>query len=74
MPQGALDLYDAYAHGLISRRDFFSRLSRYAVGGATVASLAACVMPDYDRQQTSEADTGISAEMVPYARPMGPAR
>lgn len=71
VPQGALDLYDAYAHGLISRRDFFSRLSRYAVGGATVASLAACVMPDYDRQQTSEADTGISAEMVPYASPDG---
>lgn len=71
VPQGALDLYDAYAHGLISRRDFFSRLSRYAVGGATVASLAACVMPDYDKQQTSEADTGISAEMVPYASPDG---
>ena len=71
VPQGALDLYDAYAHGLISRRDFFSRLSRYAVGGATVASLAACVMPDYDKQQTSDGDTGISAEMVPYASPDG---
>jgi carboxymethylenebutenolidase len=71
VPQGALDLYDAYAHGLISRRDFFSQLSKYAVGGATVASLAACVMPDYDRQQTGEGDSDISAEMVPYASPDG---
>lgn len=71
VPQGALDLYNAYAHGLMSRRDFFSRLSKYAVGGATVASLAACVMPDYDKQQTSETDTGISAEMVPYSSPNG---
>lgn len=72
VPQGAFDLYDAYAHGDMSRRAFFAGLSKYAVGGVTVASLAACVMPNYeDKQQTREGDAGLVTETLKYASPKG---
>lgn len=72
VPQGALDLYDAYAHGQISRRSFFDQLGRYAVGGVTVATLAACMMPDYEGAlQTSENQDGLVGGMETYASPDG---
>jgi carboxymethylenebutenolidase len=71
IPQGVFDLYDAYCHGHLSRRGFFEGLGKYAVGGLSVASLAACVMPDYSKQQTGEADEDITAEMVTYTSPNG---
>lgn len=71
IPQGVFDLYDAYCHGHLSRRGFFEGLGKYAVGGLSVASLAACVMPDYSKQQTAEADEDITAEMVTYTSPRG---
>lgn len=71
IPQGALDLYDAYAHGELSRRGFFAGLSRYAVGGVTVTSLAACIMPDYETVQTVENETGLDTETLKYASPNG---
>ncbi len=33
--QGLLDLYDFYAHGKITKRQFLDRAGRYAVGGVT---------------------------------------
>ena len=45
--QEIFDLYDAYAHNKIQRRDFVQKLSLYAVGGVTVASLMSFLMPDY---------------------------
>ena len=71
IPQGVFDLYDQYCHGHLSRRGFFEGLGKYAVGGLSVASLAACVMPDYSKQQTSESDGGLDAEMVTYSSPEG---
>ena len=37
--QEVFDLYDDYAHNRVSRRLFMDKLSTYAVGGLTVASL-----------------------------------
>jgi len=71
IPQGAYDLYDAYAHGQMDRRSFFAGLTRFAVGGVTVSALAGCLMPNYEAAQTSEADGGFEAEMVTYASPEG---
>ena len=34
--QEVFDLYDAYAHNQIGRREFLDKLSTYAVGGVTV--------------------------------------
>ncbi|MFN3912151.1 dienelactone hydrolase family protein [Hyphomonas sp.] len=71
IPQDVFKLYDAYCHGDLSRRAFFSKLSAYAVGGLTVSMLAACVMPDYGRAQTTEGETGLIEETVIYASPNG---
>ncbi|HDZ03728.1 hypothetical protein LCGC14_0286830 [marine sediment metagenome] len=45
--QEVFDLYDAYAHNKLERRDFVQKLSMYAVGGITVPSLMSFLMPDY---------------------------
>lgn len=72
IPQGALDLYDAYAHGLISRRDFFAKLARYTAGGMTVAALAACMMPDYQNKlQTEAGDPDLVESKLDYMSPSG---
>jgi carboxymethylenebutenolidase len=48
LSQEVFDLYDAYAHNRISRRQFMDKLSVYAVGGITVASLLSFVLPKYE--------------------------
>ena len=42
-----LKLFDGYVHGQLSRRDFLSRAGRYAVGGATAATLLAQLSPSF---------------------------
>jgi carboxymethylenebutenolidase len=37
--QKLLDLYDGYAHGLISRREFLDRAVIFTTGGLTAAGL-----------------------------------
>lgn len=71
IPPEVFRLYDAYCHGDLSRRDFFSKLSTYAVGGLTVSALAACVMPDYGRTQTAEGEADLIEEDALYASPDG---
>ncbi len=71
IPKEVFTLYDAYCHGDLSRRAFFSKLSTYAVGGLTVSMLAACVMPDYGRAQTAEGETDLIEETVTYKSPNG---
>ena len=46
--QEVFDLYDAYAHNKLQRREFMEKLSLYAVGGVTVASLMSFLMPNYE--------------------------
>jgi len=40
------DLYDAFAHNKMQRREFIEKLSLYAVGGVTVASLMSFFIPN----------------------------
>ena len=71
VPPEVFKLYDAYCHGDLSRRAFFSKLSAYAVGGVTVSMLAACVMPDYGRAQTAEGEAELIEETAAYKSPKG---
>ena len=71
IPAEVFRLYDAYCHGDLSRRAFFSKLSTYAVGGLTVSMLAACVMPDYGRAQTAEGEPDLIEETAIYPSPNG---
>src|SRR5437762_3151627 len=70
--QEVFDLYDDYAHNRIDRRSFVTRLSKYAVGGITVASLMSFLMPDYKGAiQIKEVDPRIKSEYIFYQSPKG---
>ena len=70
-PQELLDLFDGYVHGEISRRDFLDGAQKFAVGGATAASLFQTLKPNYawaiqipadDKRIKAEYDTVPSPE------------
>ncbi|MFN7055623.1 dienelactone hydrolase family protein [Hyphomonas sp.] len=71
IPKEVFALYDAYCHGDLSRRAFFSKLSTFAGGGITVSMLAACVMPDYNRLQTQPGEAGLVEADITYPSPAG---
>jgi carboxymethylenebutenolidase len=65
-------LYDDYAHNLVNRRDFMQKLSTYAVGGITVASLMSFLMPDYQGTvQIKPDDPRLKSTYVQYSSPKG---
>ncbi|WP_411706412.1 YghX family hydrolase [Edaphovirga cremea] len=71
-PPELLELYDYYAHGKISRRDFLDRAAKYAVGGMTAVLLLKSLSPNYAlAQQVDVADPDIVAEYITYASPNG---
>ncbi len=70
--QEVFDLYDEYAHNKIDRRKFLERLSVYAIGGLTVASLLNFIMPDYETTAlVAPDDERLSSEYVTYNSPKG---
>ena len=44
--QELLDLYDAYAHGRLDRREFARRAAVFAVGGVTAEALIQRLSPN----------------------------
>ena len=70
--QEVFDLYDDYAHSRIDRRQFIDRLSVYAIGGLTVASLLSFIMPNYqDNLQVRPDDPRLKSEFIKYKSPKG---
>jgi carboxymethylenebutenolidase len=70
--QEVFDLYDDYAHNRIERRDFMQKLTAYAVGGMTVASLMSFLMPDYQGAiQIQANDPRLKSEYITYQSPKG---
>ena len=70
--QEVFDLYDDYAHNRIDRREFMQKLSTYAVGGLTVASLMSFLMPDYRGAiQIHQNDPRLKSEYINYQSPKG---
>ena len=67
-----LDLYDEYVHGQTDRRGFLNRAAKFAVGGATAASLLDSLKPNYAlAQQIATDDARISAAYQTYPSPDG---
>lgn len=67
-----LELYDFYAHGIISRREFLDRAAKYTVGGVTAMSVLASLSPDYAlATQVEFTDPDIVAEYIMYPSPNG---
>jgi carboxymethylenebutenolidase len=71
-PQELLELYDFYAHGKITKREFLDRAGKFAVGSMTAASILASMSPDYAlAQQISFTDPDIVASYITYPSPKG---
>ncbi len=67
-----LELYDFYAHGKITKREFLDRAGKYAVGGLTAAAILSLMSPNYARaSQVAENDPEIAASTITYASPHG---
>jgi carboxymethylenebutenolidase len=72
IPEEAFDWYDAYAHGMMDRREFMDRLKTIAVGGLTLAMLTGALIPNYAlAEQVSFNDEDIKATYVTFASPDG---
>jgi len=70
--QKLLDLYDDYAHSRINRRQFVDGVSKFAVGGLTVAALMDSLMPNYAlASQVAATDPRIAAASIAYESPKG---
>jgi carboxymethylenebutenolidase len=68
MPSEAVELYNLFIHGVISRRAFMDGLQKFAVGGLTVAAMMQALLPNYALgQQVAKNDDRIrtSYETVP---------
>lgn len=67
-----LELYDFYAHGRISKREFLEKAGRYAVGGLTAVAILGMMGPNYAlAEQVSFNDPEIVGDYVMYPSPNG---
>ena len=67
-----LELYDFYAHGMISKREFLEKAGKFAVGSVTAVALLNMLSPDYAMaEQVSFNDPDIRAEYITYPSPNG---
>lgn len=71
-PQELLELYDYYAHGKITKREFLDRAAKFAIGGVTAAAILSSMSPDYAlANQVATDDPDIVAEYITYPSPDG---
>jgi carboxymethylenebutenolidase len=71
-PQELLDLFHEYQHGDLSRREFFDRAGKFAVGGLTVAAIFESLRPNYAwAQQVPKDDKRIKTETATVSSPQG---
>jgi carboxymethylenebutenolidase len=72
LPNDAIELYNRYVHGEISRRDFLSGVKRFAVAGFTAGTIVEALMPKYaEAQQVSKTDDRIKASYETVPSPQG---
>lgn len=71
-PPDVLKLFDSYVHGIIGRRAFLSRASKFAVGGFTAAAMLDSLIPNYAfAQQVAKDDPRLNTEYLNYPSPQG---
>lgn len=67
-----LELYDFYAHGMITKREFLDRAGKVALGGLTAAAVLGIMSPNYAMaEHVSFNDPDIKAEWITYPSPNG---
>lgn len=72
MPPEAIELYNLFIHGVISRRAFMDGVKRFAVGGLTTAMVVESLMPRYaEAQQVAKNDDRIKTSYETVQSPNG---
>ena len=72
LPPEAVQLYNLFIHGEISRREFVAGVQQFAVGGLTAAAVMHALMPNYALgQQVSKTDDRINASYETVESPQG---
>lgn len=67
-----LEIYDGYAHGLMTKRDFLNQAQKFTVGGVTALALLQMLSPQYAHaNQVSPDDPSITNETIEYNSPNG---
>src|SRR5438876_10967812 len=51
LPSEAIELYNLFIHGVISRRAFMDGVQKFAVGGLAAAAIIEALMPNYAQAQ-----------------------
>ena len=72
IPAEAIELYNRYIHGEISRRDFLEGAKRFAIAGLAATTIIEALMPNYALgQQVSKTDDRIKATYETVPSPHG---
>src|SRR5436305_10944961 len=72
LPTEAIELYNVYIHGGMSRRDFLDGARQFAVGGLTVAAIVEGLLPNYaEAQQVPKDDKRLKTEYATVPSPQG---
>src|SRR6202049_4129619 len=72
LPSEAIQLYNLFIHGEISRRAFMDGVQRFAIGGLTAAAIVEALMPNYAAgQQVPKTDDRIKASYETVPSPQG---
>ena len=72
IPAEAIELYNRYIHGEISRRDFLEGAKRFAIAGLAATTIIEALMPNYALgQQVSKNDERIKATYETVRSPNG---
>jgi len=66
-----MKLFDQYVHGQLDRRGFLAQAGKYAVGGATAASLLTALSPSFAAQMIAPNDARIKARFAEFPSPNG---
>src|SRR5580692_3083101 len=72
LPSEAIELYNQFIHGGISRRAFMDGVQQFAVGGLAATAIVEALMPNYALgQQVSKTDDRIKATYETVPSPQG---
>jgi carboxymethylenebutenolidase len=72
LPSEAIELYNLFIHGEISRRAFMDGVQRFAIGGLAATAIIEALMPNYALgQQVSKTDDRIKATYETVPSPQG---
>lgn len=72
MPSEAVELYNLFIHGVISRRVFMDGLQKFAVGGVTASALMQALLPNYAMgQRVARNDDRLKTSYETVPSPQG---